>query len=163
MIQGIKNLIYWFKTIWFDRDYDQDFIYKNLKDKLRKVSKYLKKYGQSVVNNVTVQRIETCIRLIDKMLTYYYEEEYTTYQKSIMDFSPIPNSPNFTIDVIYLENNLHEYFTKYKNEVRKMKVNIPLDPRGQHRLAFSVARKVDEKARKLLFKIIEENISKWWN
>ena len=39
IIQGIKNLLYWFPIIWKDRNFDEHFIYEILKHKLKYQSK----------------------------------------------------------------------------------------------------------------------------
>ena len=41
IIQGVKNLIKWFPTIWKDRDYDQFYIYEVLRVKLEKQAVYI--------------------------------------------------------------------------------------------------------------------------
>ena len=43
---GVKNLIKWFPTIWKDRDWDSDFIYEILKNKIENQSHYINKHNR---------------------------------------------------------------------------------------------------------------------
>ncbi len=70
-ILGIKKLISWIPIIWKDRDWDHFFIYEILKQKLIQQSKHLGEY-----NERDAERINLCIRLIDKVQNEYYIDQY---------------------------------------------------------------------------------------
>ena len=70
-ILGIKKLISWIPIIWKDRDWDHFFIYEILKQKLIQQSKHLGQY-----NERDAERINLCIRLINKVQNEYYIDQY---------------------------------------------------------------------------------------
>jgi len=60
-----------------------------------------------------------------------------------------------------LQNNLDLYFDKYRHEVRMFK-------KVEHRedesyIALMIGYRVHEKARRILFKLLERNIERWWD
>ena len=106
MISKIKNIIRWLPVLWNDYDWDHWFIYQILKTKLKHQSRHLKQNYDFVHS----QRINLCIRLIEKVQNEEYIDLSQPWTKESMDHS----------------------FNKHK------------------------------KARKLLFKLLEHNIEKWW-
>jgi hypothetical protein len=113
-IQKIKNLIRWFPVIYKDRDWDHWFIYQILKTKLKYQSEHLRKHGYHDSSESDADRIDLCIRLIEKV----QNEEY--------------------LDVALRESQ----WTMQSMEAAEQKHN---------------------KARKLLFKVLEQNIERWWD
>jgi hypothetical protein len=79
IIQGIKNLLYWFPIIWKDRNFDQHFIYEILKHKLKYQSKSILKNNihTSAERNSRIMNI--CISLIDKVQSEFYLYEHLDY------------------------------------------------------------------------------------
>lgn len=67
---GVKNLIYWFKPIWRDRNYDYVFITRMLEHKLKKVAERHRNFGDIYI----ADRIELYIRLLDKGYHNSYED-----------------------------------------------------------------------------------------
>jgi hypothetical protein len=56
-------------------------------------------------------------------------------------------------------DDLIDYFYKYRNQHKL----IDKTGKDNHRIAIEIARNNQERSRKLLFKIMEENINGWWD
>jgi hypothetical protein len=110
----VRNIIRWFPVIYKDRDWDHWFIYQILKTKLKHQSEHLRKHGYHDSSESDADRIDLCIRLIEKV----QNEEY--------------------LDVALRESQ----WTMQSMEAAERKHN---------------------KARKLLFKVLEQNIERWWS
>lgn len=110
----IKNLTRWFPIIWNDYDWDHWFIYQILKTKLKHQSKYLREHGYHDSSESDANRIDLCIRILEKVQNEDYIDEALR----------------------------KEPWTKESMEAAEQKHN---------------------KARKLLFRILEQNIEKWWS
>jgi hypothetical protein len=65
----------------------------------------------------------------------------------------------FTMESTITRDDLIDYFYKYRRQHRL------LDKTGKdnHHIAIEIAHKNQERSRKLLFKIMEENIERWWD
>lgn len=110
----IKNVVRWIPILWNDYDWDHWFIYQILKTKLKYQSEHIRKNGNHVDANQDANRIDLCIRLIEKV----QNEEY--------------------LDVAIKEKT----WTRESMEAAEQKHN---------------------KARKLLFRILEQDIERWWD
>ena len=111
----IYNIYRWFHIVWKDKDYDHWYIFEILKTKLKFQSKYFRKYGYHLSSERDAEKMELCIRLIDKVQNEYYLDE------QLMKKDPITDK-----DI--------------ENAIRK-----------------------HDKAKKLLFNILENNIESWWD
>ena len=78
------------------------------------------------------------------------------------DFEFVPTDETekwFTMESTITRDELIDYFYKYR---RQHKLLDKTDKDTKH-IAIEIARNNQERSRKLLFKIMEENIGKWWN
>jgi hypothetical protein len=111
----IKNIIRWIPILWKDRDWDYWYTFEILKVKLKFQSEHFRKYGYHVSSERDAQKMELCIRLIDKVQNEYYLDE------QLMKKDPIT------------DKNIEDAISKH------------------------------DKAKKLLFNILENNIESWWD
>ena len=165
---GIKNIAYWLPIIWKDRNWDSHYIFDILSHKLKAQSKYI---GDRDIHTRAKRDAEvmlTCVRLIDKVQEEFYAMEYMDYEKTKHWFEDVPDSPGYSSwESRQLEENFDDYFKKYPlihkrvlNGEGWLKIE---DPNEKHRIASNIAHINHERARKLLFKIMEQNIEKWWD
>jgi hypothetical protein len=112
-IQGIKNLIRWFPTIWKDRDYDHYYIMEILKKKLLFQARSMRERSQLEKSEEYAEQMETCAVLLHIVQNETYIEELIKRPVST-------------------DENLHEAIV------------------------------LQEKARRKLFKLMEENMEHWW-
>ena len=72
---SVYNLIRWFRTIWKDKDWDYWDTFEILKTKLKFQSEHFRKYGYHESSEREAERMELCIRLIDKVQNESYMDE----------------------------------------------------------------------------------------
>ena len=166
--EGFKNIRYWLPIIWKDRNYDHSYIYYILEHKLKAQAHRLHTADMHVSARRDAEIIRTCVRLIDKVNDGFYENEYMEYEKTKHWFEPVEDNPSLSSwEHRILEENFDDYFKKYPLIYKRvlngegwLKID---DLTDKHRIASNIAHINHDRARKLLFKIIEENISKWWD
>ena len=66
--KGIWNLISWLPIVWNDRDWDYCFLYELLKFKLKRMEKYLCRYGHSVDNEKDANSIKECMIILERLI-----------------------------------------------------------------------------------------------
>lgn len=151
---GIENLIRWFPIIWNDRDWDHAYIFYVLKQKIQFTSQYNKKRKHYIGVEREIELMDLSVKLIDRVLNGYYEDlahdemekKYGLYKE--WEFIPIEGKPDLTQLIIEREKE-HLY---PKEEVD-----------NDFRILLDIAYKKQTKAKKLLFKILDEHILHWWD
>jgi hypothetical protein len=171
LYKGIKNLIQWFPVIWKDRDWDSYYIFRILEHKLKLQAKGISKRDIHVNAQRDAGVMMTCVRLMEKVRNGYYESEYLDYYKTKMWFEDIEDSPGYsTIESKIISENFDEYFKKYPLIYKKVLngegiVNINKKSKNQRKnaIAMNIAHINQKRANKLLFKMLETNIKRWWD
>jgi hypothetical protein len=158
--RNIKNLIRWFPIIWKDRDWDDHFIFEILKFKLKNQAKYIGYHDRHVSAKRDAEIMILCVRLIEKIQDEYYACEYQDYHESELIFVDSEDHPGmYEMIVVEKSERYNDYFKKYPLIYRMVPdLNAPKD-----KIAFQIARINEERAHKLLFKILEQNITRWWD
>ena len=153
---AVKNLVRWFPVIWEDKDWDDYFIYKILQFKLKNQAEYIGgRYWRTRAKR-DAEKMMTCVRLIDKMNDEYYGMEYMDYYDYNFNFG----NPSFEIDVT--KDELDTYFAMYPLTYKKVQAQYG-DTKDRSSTGLLMGMDRQEKARKLLFKILEQNIECWWD
>jgi hypothetical protein len=163
--QGIRNLIYWFPIIWRDRDWDYRYIYDVLGAKIEKQAKYTAKYGNHLSAKRDAEVMMTCTRLMKKVVQEYYSSEVGDYHKTEWEFIPIEGSNSSTLKFNEMSNNFEDYFAKYPSACKKVMAleGTTEGERDKKSIAFKISTYNQSKAHKLLFKILENNMERWWD
>jgi len=157
---GVKNLWNWFPTIWKDRDWDQSFIYEVLIHKLEKQAKYIGERDWHTGAQRDAELMLLCARLARIQQEDLYMMEYMEYLDQDFEFIPTDETGEFfTMESTTTRDDLADYFIKYKRQYEL----IDKTDKDNHHIAIEIARNNQERSRKLLFKIMEENISGWWD
>jgi hypothetical protein len=166
---GIMNIWYWLPIIWKDRNWDSYYIFNIFSHKLKAQSKYIGERDIHTRAKRDAEVMMTCVRLIEKVKDEYYGLEYMNYQKNKHWFEPCENNPGTsTWKSKELEENFDDYFAKYPL-IYKRVINgegvIKRDGREGNKqlIAMNIAYLNHNRARKLLFKIMEQNIEGWWD
>lgn len=176
---SIGNLIKWFPVIWKDRDWDDHYIFEVFKFKLEKQAKYIKEKGFHTNSDLDAKRMMLCVKLMEKVQEDFYTMEYMDYEDKDFFFVPTGEGIEDGDGGYYMETrlkkeNLNDFFKihplVYKKIVTNKKYHIfKMDNEDltsyevKSRIALNIGRYNHERARKLLFKILSENIEKWWN
>jgi len=157
---GLENIFYWFKIIWKDRSWDHDFIFVILKHKLKKQAKDLRKYSHHVGAEYYAERIELCVRLIDKIESNFYELESLEFYKLKSWFEPIEDQQGYsTWESKLVEERIDEYFAKYPRIYKQVTKKGYTD---KVQIASRISYINQQRAIDLLFKVIANDIKKWW-
>jgi hypothetical protein len=166
--QGFKNLKYWLPIIWKDRNYDHRYIYTILQHKLKAQSQYIGDRDIHTRAKRDAEVMMTCVRLIDKVGDEWYSSEYMDYHKTKSWFEPVEDKEGYsTWESKLLGENFDDYFKKYPL-VHKRVLNGEgyFNTKGledKQIIAMNIAHLNQDRAHKLLFKIIEKNIERWWD
>ena len=159
-IKRIKNLIRWFPIIWKDQDWDDHYIWEILKFKLKNQAEYIGYHDRHVSAKRDAEIMRLCVRLIEKVQSEYYSSEYTDYHESDYNFVDSEQFPGmYELDIVQKSERFDEYFKKYPLIYRCVPdLNV-----SKIRIAMQIAHTNHDRARKLLFNILEQNIEKWWD
>lgn len=168
---GIKNLWRWFPVIWKDRDWDQYFIYEMLKTKLKHQAMYIGTTDRHVGAKRDAERMLLCVKLIEIQQEDTYAMEYMDYHNLDVEFTPTDETKQwYEMTGNYTEERYDEYFAKYPRQ-RKRAQNGELnryrrafeEQEDRRIAAMEIAHENQVRSHKLLFKILEENIDRWWD
>lgn len=162
IIRGFKNLWKWLPVIWKDRDWDHYHMFAMMDFKLKNMITLFedKQYFVGWENEVKYMKI--CRGLIQKLQDSYYQCEYQKYIDYDLDLEN--NGETFRLEETIRRNDIVSYINKYPNTYRLVK-NNPEYEGFEKDMATAIAMGMERhlKARKLLFKILEEKIEGWWN
>ena len=169
--QGVKNIWYWFPIIWKDRNWDAHYIYEILQHKLKGQANYIAKNDIHTRAQLDAKRMRLCVSLIKKVQEEDYVMEYMDYHKDRVWFTDCDdNSGNSLYNSEEIWEKYDEYFAKYPlvyKRVLKGEGIFKLDGRDEadrkRLIAMNIAHINQDRAQKLLFKIMQENIEGWWD
>jgi hypothetical protein len=167
--QGFRNLWKWFPLIWKDRDWDDHFIFEALKFKIENTAKYIEKNDRYIGCERDVQTMMTCVRLIEKIQNQFYDLEHTDYMDQKFSFEKIEDSDLSKLNIETISENLSDYFSKHPNIHRRaLKSSITREKWyyneiSDQTLAMWMSHYNHNRARKILFDLMERNIEKWWD
>jgi hypothetical protein len=169
-IRGIKNLWKWFPVVWKDKDWDQEHIYNILQFKIEQQA-----YAMSARDiHTTAQRnaeiMLLCARLIQIQKEDLYGLEHLDYYEEKHKFIPTDETRKWNaVESTIVRDDLDEYFLKYPKQFNrviygKIKIGESIaNIEDRKSIAMFMAHDNQERSRKLLFKIMEENIERWWD
>ena len=166
---GIKSILYWLPIIWKDRNWDHRYIFQILEHKLKAQSKYIGSRDIHTRAKRDAEVMMTCVRLLERVGEEYYSSEYTDYHKTKHWFEDVPDKPGYSSwESRLLEENFDEYFLKYPRIYdRVMDGEGVFNREGREDdkqiIAMNIGHINHDRARKLLFKIMEQNIERWWD
>ena len=167
--QGIKNLWYWFPIIWKDRNWDDHYIFEVLKHKLKAQAKYIGDRDFHTRAQLDAKRMRLCVKLIQKVQDEDYAIEYMDYAKDRVWFTDCEDRPDSSLmNSEQIWEKFDDYFKKYPLIYKRVMNGEGVFKRegredDKQIIAMNIAYINQDRAHKLLFKIMEENILKWWD
>jgi len=158
---GVKNLIRWFPTIWKDRDWDDHFIWNIMVQKLKFQAKYIGDRDFHTSAKRDAEIMMTCVELMERIKSEYYGMEFMDYQDSTFEFvdSDIPG--NKELKITENSEQYDEFFKKYPLAYKRMVKKFPNKDKKYIALELSIDN--HKRAKRILFKMMENNIEKWWD
>jgi hypothetical protein len=166
---GIKNIWYWLPIIWKDRNWDSNFIFEIMIHKLKAQSKYIGSRGFHMRSERDAEIMMTCVRLMKLVQEETYSSEYSDYHKTKHWFEDIEDKPGLSSwESKILEENFDDYFKKYPLIYKRVLNGEGVFGKKGRKddkqvIAINIAHINHDRARKLLFKLMEENIERWWD
>lgn len=165
-IHGVKNIWEWLPIVWKDREWDSYYIWDVLKFKIKKQAEYLGEHDYHESSKRDSEIMMTCTRLIDKIQNDYYSEECFDYYENDFSFIPVEGKPNESeIKIEQKSEHFDDYFKKYpriyKQVINSEKTLFTKDTKFG--IAVNIGLINQNKAKKILFNLMERNISNWWN
>ena len=117
-----------------------------------------------------VRYMRICEKLITSIQDEHYSHEYFDYYDNTFSFEKIEDSDNFEMKSEVTRDDLQSYINKYPN-TKRFVMNHPkyskftnsMSEVTDSRLAMVMGIARHEKAKKLLFKILEQKIENWWD
>lgn len=159
---GIKNLIKWAPTIYKQRDWDGAFIYDILQKKIEFQRKCLVDGNRHTRVELDHRDMTNVLNLIERVRGDYYNMEYMDFAEYEYSFGTKNGGNTNTLNVTVIRDDFDDFLNKYKSSVRQViKKEGPID--DKETLCLHVSLYNQEKARKLLFKILNERIEAWWD
>ena len=171
---GLKNLWYWFPIIWKDRNWDSHYIFDIMMHKLKAQSKYIGDRDWHTSAKRDAEIMMTCVRLMKLVQDEFYSSEYMDYHKTKHWFEPVSGKEGYSSwESRQLSENFDDFFKKHPSAYKKVladkKLQIfAIEPKegeteAKQRIAMNIGHYNHNRARKLLFKLMEENIERWWD
>lgn len=167
---GVKNLWKWFPIIWKDRDWDQHFIYETLRRKLEFQAKYITDKDRYTRAQRDAEVMLLCSRLIEIQQEEMYVMEYLDYEISDMRFVDVEDKPDCKeVKMDLISENFDDYFAKYPRQYKRVvagdvnRYKRPIKEKSKQLIAMEIAHDNQDRSRKLLFKLLEQNIERWWD
>lgn len=163
-IDVIKNLIDWLPVIWKDKHWDDHYIFEVLKRKLLLQRNYLVKHNRHTEIPRVNRDITICLNLIERIQDEYYALEIYDYHKSEFEFTPCEDMPGHSeLNFKVTDENFDEYFSLHKASVKKCLKQDRTLSGSKKELAHAVAEYKQDQCHKLLFKILSERVTWWWD
>ena len=162
-IIGIKNLIKWGPLIWKDRDWDDSFFFEVMKFKISKMAKSHGAYMPYVGNKRNVEIMNLIVRLIDKFQDETYLHEYFDYVDEKIWFEKVEGAGYYNMKSEILKDDLDEYFQKYpllKKQAEQHRFYKQNPDRAT--LAISMGFIQHDRAKRLIFELLNHHVQKWW-
>lgn len=167
--QGVKNIIYWFPIIWKDRNWDSHYIFNILKHKLKAQADYIGSRDFHTRAQQDARNMRICVRLIQNIQDDVYTMEYMDYSKDRHWFEPCNDGTgNSTWETENIWEKYDDYFKKYPLVYKRVMNGegfTSLEGRedDKHVIALSMAHLNHQRAKSLLFKIMDTQIEGWWD
>ena len=168
--RGFKNIWYWLPIIWKDRHWDSHYIFEIMMHKIKAQSKYIGDRGIHTRAERDAEIMMTCVRLMKLVQDETYSSEYSDYHKTKHWFEPADKEGYSTWESRILEEDFDGYIKKYPLIEKRVMTGegiFSLDGEDsleiKQRIAMNIGNINHDRARKLLFKLMEQNIEKWWD
>jgi hypothetical protein len=150
-------------TLYKDRDWESWYIYNILQKKIEFQREEIINANRHTEIDRDNRDMTIALNLLERVKEEYYGMEYLDYDERKYDFIPVDGRPGLNEMVsTTLSDNYDEFLKKYQSTVRKVLKENGNDLEKDV-LCHYVARYNQEKARKLLFKLLEQKIERWWD
>ena len=162
-LEGVKNIIRWIPTMYHDRDWDGDFILKILQKKIEHQRKELINANRHMDIDRDNRYMTLALNLLERVRQEHYSLECIDYWDNDMIFDDVPDKLGYkSIDFEEKWEKYDEYLMKYPSSVRAI-IKQHGEQDDKKRLCLLVSYYNHKKANKILFRVLEENVTHWWD
>jgi len=154
----IKNVIGWIPVVWKQFDFDYRYSLDVFKHQLLKQAKFMESdKAYTVDSHIQAQKIRMVVRLMDKV----YNEEYDCeYQQKLKDIY-VDDVMDLVLHDLIDSNECHPIVWKFEED--KKYESLREEIRENYDKWFKESQAKQERAHKLLWKLIEFYIRGWWD
>ena len=127
------------------------------------------RYGRATEQDLTINHrdnyyMTVVLNLIQAERDEFYAMEYMDYQETRIDFIPTDETKKwFTMESTLLSQRHVEYLAKYPLVMKRVLAEKPELADDNGRLCRAIAQVNQERCRELLFKILKDKMSHWWD
>jgi hypothetical protein len=140
-----------------------------MKHKIKAQSKYIGSRGIHMRAERDAEIMMTCVRLMETIQEDTYSSEYSDYHKTKHWFEDVPGKEGYSSwESRLMEENFDDFFKKYPLIYKRaLNGEGPFSREGREEdkqiIAMNIGHINQNRASKLLFKLMEENIQRWWD
>jgi hypothetical protein len=142
-----------------------------LKFKLSNQANYISKKDRHTRAQYDAQKMRLCVRLIEKFQEEYYNLEYFDYFNMEVSFTECVDRPDCSeMNTTVTSEQFDEYIKKYPSVHRRvlkgegwLSISKCDDDDIKYRIVRNIADINHQRAKKLLFKVLETHIESWWD
>jgi hypothetical protein len=159
-----SNIIKWIPVLYKDRDWDSHHIFEMLKFKLIQQRKEIVEANRHTTVWQTNRDITHSLNLIERIQEETYGIEYFDYVRERVWWSDNGDDTS-TYNSEIIDENFAGYFLKYRNQVVKLIKKDPelALPENKMRLALHLGHLNQKRCQALLFNIMNERVTHWWD
>jgi len=162
---GIQNLWNWFWVIWKDRDWDYTYYWEINKKKITQMRNYHAENLRFEGVERIVEQMDLALSLMDKLQNDYYREEFYAeeYYQTKMRIES-----NGSVEFDDTKNELDRYIEKYPHAHKKV-LNNPKYKKymngkeSDFQIAMLMGIERHNKAKRIFFKLLDDNIESFWD
>lgn len=108
--------------------------------------------------------ITLALNLLERIKHSYYELEMYEYIKKSYEFVPADvTAEYYTMEQTILDDNLDEYFKKYKRTAKKLRKLHKLKRYETEKLALRVSQYNQDKCERIFWKLMHYKLNHWWD
>ena len=108
--------------------------------------------------------ITLALNLLERIKHSYYELEMYEYIKKSYEFIPADvTAEYYTMEQTILDDNLEEYFKKYKRTAKKLRKLYKLKRYETEKLAHRVSDYNQQKCERIFWKLMYYKLNHWWD
>jgi hypothetical protein len=150
-------------TLYHDREWDGDYILKLLQKKIEYQRKYLVNSNRHMDIDRDNRDMTLALNLLERVREEHYALECMDYWDTEMKIIEVPNNPKLKeLDFETVAERFDEYLRKYPSSVRAV-IKEHGEIEDKKVLCLRLSNHNHVKAKALLFRILEERLSHWWD
>ena len=149
--------------MYHDRDWDGDFILKILQKKIEFQRKELINANRHMGIDRDNRYMTLTLNLLERVRQDHYGLECMDYWDDNISFENILDKPDLkSIEIKTTGERFDEYLNKYPSSVRAITKEYGVIE-DKKTLCLKVSYYNHSKANKLLFRVLEEKLTQWWD